>query len=83
MVSNHFDAKVVTQCRVGGSMPTCPAWTLFMSSLMSCHFGGGLIRISKAAGTVAVVALVDTGSEKKVVQDVLGLEETYSQRGCR
>lgn len=48
----------------GGGMPTCPAWMLFMSSLMSCHFLGGLSRITKATGAVVVVAVVDTGSEK-------------------
>lgn len=44
-------------------MPTCPDWMLFMSSLMSCHFGlgwGGLFRITVATGVVVMVAVVDT-----------------------
>lgn len=55
MVSNHFGAKVVTQCT--GALPTFPRLNVFhYLSLISWRFGG-LLRIAGPAA--AVVAAED------------------------
>lgn len=58
MVSNHFGAKVVTQCR--GAVPTFPRLNGFRYlSLIRWRFGG-LCRVAgPAAAAVVVVAEAD------------------------
>lgn len=56
MVSNHFSAKVVTQC--SGALPIFPCLHVFhYLSLISWRFGG----LSRIAGPAAMVVVVVAG----------------------